>query len=128
MSMLGLVVLGSFFESYDLSLLTSALKHISEDLRIDEKQMGTYLAGVRVGGFLAFALLPFADRVGRRPMFLLSLVGMSVGTLATALAQTPITFVVLQMLTRAFMLTAAGVGIVMLAAGAISPTAKSSAW
>ena len=36
-------------------------------------------------------------------------------TLATALAQTPITFVMLQMLTRAFMLTAAGVGIVMLA-------------
>ena len=115
MSMLGLVVLGTFFEAYDLSLLTSALKHISEDLRIDERQMGSYLAGVRVGGFFAFALLPLADRVGRRPMFLLSLVGMSVGTLMTALAQTTITFVLLQMVTRAFMLTAAGVGVVMLA-------------
>ena len=115
LSMLGLVVLGSFFEAYDLSLLTSALKHISEDLRIDEKQMGNYLAGVRFGGFFAFALLPFADRVGRRPMFLLSLVGMSVGTLATALAMTPLAFVLLQMATRAFMLTAAGVGVVMLA-------------
>jgi len=49
--------------------------------------MGSYLAGVRVGGFFAFALLPLADRVGRRPMFLLSLVGMSVGTLMTALAR-----------------------------------------
>jgi len=113
--MLGLVVLGSFFEAYDLSLLTSALKHISEDLGIDERQMGNYLAGVRVGGFFAFALLPFADRIGRRPMFLFSLVGMSVGTLATALAPTPLVFVLLQMATRAFMLTAAGVGVVMLA-------------
>ncbi len=67
MSMLGLIVLGSFFEAYDLSLLTAALKHISEDLRIDERQMGSYLAGVRFGGFFAFALLPLADRVGRRP-------------------------------------------------------------
>jgi putative MFS transporter len=115
MNMLGLVVLGSFFEAYDLSLLTAALKHISEDLRIDEQQMGSYLAGVRFGGFFAFALLPLADRFGRRPMFLLSLVGMSVGTLATALAQTPITFVLLQMATRGFLLTAAGVGVVMLA-------------
>ena len=113
--MLGLIVMGSFFEAYDLSLLTSALKHISEDLRIDEKQMGNYLAAIRTGGFFAFALLPFADRVGRRPMFLLSLFGMSLGTLATALAPTPIAFVLLQMLTRAFMLTAAGVGVVMLA-------------
>jgi putative MFS transporter len=115
MSMLGLVVLGTFFEAYDLSLLTSALKHISADLRIDEKQMGNYLAAVRFGGFFAFALLPFADRIGRRPMFLLSLAGMSVGTLATALAPTPLVFVLLQLATRGFMLTAAGVGVVMLA-------------
>lgn len=112
--MLGLVVLGSFFEAYDLSLLTSALKHISQDLDIDAQQIGYYLGAVRLGGFLAFALLPFTDRFGRRPLFLLSLLGMSVLTLATAFAQTPLQFVVLQLVSRAFMLTAAAVGVVML--------------
>lgn len=112
--MLGLVVLGSFFEAYDLSLLTSALKHISQDLDIDAQQIGYYLGAVRLGGFLAFALLPFTDRFGRRPLFLLSLLGMSVLTLATAFAQTPLQFVGLQLVSRAFMLTAAAVGVVML--------------
>jgi putative MFS transporter len=112
--MLGLVVLGSFFEAYDLSLLTAALKHISQDLRIDANQIGYYLGAVRLGGFLAFALLPFTDRFGRRPLFLLSLLGMSVLTLATAFAQTPLQFVGLQLVSRAFMLTAVGVGVVML--------------
>jgi putative MFS transporter len=112
--MLGLVVLGSFFEAYDLSLLTSALKHISEDLDIGAEQIGYYLGAVRLGGFLAFGLLPFTDRFGRRPLFLLSLIGMSVLTLATAFAQTPLQFVACQILSRAFMLTAAAVGVVML--------------
>ena len=112
--MLGLVVLGSFFEAYDLSLLTSALKHITVDLGIDEQQIGYYLGAVRLGGLPAFALLPLADRVGRRPMFLVSVLGMSVLTLATALAQTPLQFVALQLASRAFMLTATAVGVVML--------------
>jgi MFS family permease len=111
---LGLVVLGSFFEAYDLSLLTAAIPHIADDLRIDAAALGYYLGGVRFGGFLAFALLPLGDRFGRRRLFLLSLVGMSVGTLATAFAQTPVQFLAIQVGTRAFMLAAASVGIVML--------------
>ena len=112
---LGIVTLGLFFESYDLSLLTSALKHIAEDLRMAEEQLGFYLGAVRLGGLLAFLLLPLADRLGRRRMFLVSLVGMSVFTLATALAQTPTQFVIFQLLTRAFIATLSAVGVVMLA-------------
>lgn len=107
-----LVALGLFFEQYDFSLLSAALKHIAVDLRIDN--LGRYLSAERSGGFLAFALLPLADRFGRRRVFLASMVGMSVGTLATAFSQTPIQFVVIQMLTRASLLTCSSVGVVML--------------
>jgi putative MFS transporter len=112
---LALVVLGTFFESYDLSLLSAAVKHIAEDLAIGERELPFALAAVRFGGFLAFALLPLADRLGRRRMFLASIVGMSLGTLATAFAQSPAAFIALQLLARAFMLIAASVGVVMLA-------------
>lgn len=112
---LGIVALGLFFESYDLSLLTSALKHISEDLGIAEHDLGFYLGAVRLGGLVAFFLLPLADRLGRRRVFLASMIGMSVFTLGTALAQTPLQFVAFQLVTRAFIATLAAVGIVMLA-------------
>lgn len=113
--MFGLVVLGTFFESYDLSLLSSAAKHIAEDLAIGSDELAFVLAAVRIGGFLAFALLPLADRVGRRRMFLTAILGMSVFTLATAFVQTPTQFVAAQVAARTFMLIAASVGIVMLA-------------
>lgn len=112
---LGIVSLGLFFENYDLSLLTSALKHIAEELGIAQERLGFYLGAVRLGGVVAFFLLPLADRLGRRRVFLLSVLGMSVFTLATALAQTPAQFVAFQLLSRAFLSTLAAVGVVMLA-------------
>jgi putative MFS transporter len=112
---LGIVALGLFFESYDLSLLTSALMHISEDLGMAEHELGFYLGAIRLGGLAAFLLLPLADRLGRRRVFLASLIGMSLFTLGTAFAQTPLQFVVFQLLTRAFIATLSAVGIVMLA-------------
>ncbi len=112
---LGIVALGLFFENYDLSLLTSALKHIAGDLGIAQERLGFYLGAVRLGGLAAFFLLPLADRLGRRRVFLLSVLGMSVFTLATALAQTPVQFVAFQLLSRAFLSTLAAVGVVMLA-------------
>jgi putative MFS transporter len=113
--MLGLVVLGTFFESYDLSLLSSAVKHIAEDLAIGADRLPFVLAAVRFGGFFAFALLPLADRLGRRRVFLGAILGMSAGTLATAFAQSPAQFVAFQVFARAFMIVAASVGIVMMA-------------
>jgi putative MFS transporter len=112
---LGVVSLGLFFENYDLSLLTSALKHIADDLDMTQDRLGFYLGAVRLGGLAAVLLLPLADRVGRRRMFLISVLGMSVCTLATALAQTPAQFVAFQIATRAFLATLAAVGVVMLA-------------
>jgi len=111
---LGLVTLGMFFEAYDLSLLASALKQIGEGLGIAASDFGFYLGAIRSGGLAAFAIVPLADRWGRRRVFLGSLVAMSVGTLATAFAQTPLQFLALQIATRAFLASAAAVGVVML--------------
>lgn len=115
LQLFGLAVLGTFFEAYDLSLLSSAVKHISDDLEVAGADLNYMLAAVRSGGFLAFALLPLADRLGRRRVFLASIVGMSAGTLATAFAQSAEQFVAAQIVARAFMLITASVGIVMVA-------------
>ena len=61
-SLLGLVALALFFEQYDNSMLTSALKHIAADLDIPPEQLGTFLGVVKLGSLPAFLIVPFADR------------------------------------------------------------------
>jgi MFS family permease len=111
--LLGLVTLALFFESYDVSMLTAALRYIAADLHIAETDLASYLATIRLGALPALAIIPLADRLGRRRMFLVSMVGVSVGTFLTAFSRTASEFVGMQMATRAFVLTGAAVAAVI---------------
>lgn len=110
-----LVSLGLFFENYDLGLVNAALPQIAEGLGMAAEETGYYLSLIRLGGIGAFLLIPLADRIGRRRTFLVCLVGMSLGTFATALSQAPVQFALFQMVSRAFLLTAAALAVVILA-------------
>lgn len=111
---LQLVALGIVFENYDIGLVNSALPQIADSLAMSTSETGYYLSLVRLGGLAALLLIPFADRVGRRRIFLAALLGMSAGTLLTAFSQTAEQFVFLQVVTRAFMLTGATLAVVIL--------------
>jgi MFS family permease len=113
-TLLGLVALALFFEQYDQSMLTSALKFIAADLGMSEADLGVYLGAIRLGALPAFLIVPFADRLGRRRLFLGCVVGSSVGTFLTAFAGTAVAFVVLQMATRTFLLAGAAVAFVII--------------
>ena len=104
---LGFVALAMFFENYDLGMLGNALPQIAATFGLDKAAQGEFTAMARFGALPAFLLLPFADRIGRRRILLLSIAGMSLGALATALAQSPLQFVVGQFAMRTFIVTAA---------------------
>jgi putative MFS transporter len=110
---LRLVALGVFFENFDLALLNAALPQISHDLGIPAGDTGFYVGAIRFGGVGTFLLLPFADRLGRRRVFLAAFIGMSVGTLASGLSQTPLQFTFAQLFSRTFMLLATTVALVI---------------
>lgn len=111
---LGLVSLAMFFEQYDLAMLTAALKFVAEDLGLAESQLGGYLSVIRLGALPAFLVVPLADRIGRRRVFLASLAGVSLATFFSAFAQTPQQFVVLQMVARTFMISCAAMSLVII--------------
>ncbi len=115
LAVLGFVSFALFFEHYDTSLLSNALKFIKEDLGIAETELGYFQMLIRLGALPAFFIIPFVDRVGRRRLFLGAIVGMSIGTLLTAFSQTAGQFIACQMLTRTFVLTASAVAIVIVA-------------
>src|SRR5262245_840015 len=112
-SLLGAVSLALFFEQYDNSMLLSALKYIADDLGMTEHDLGGFLALVKLGAVPAFLIVPFADRIGRRRVFLISVALFSCGTLLTAFTQNAVQFVAVQMVTRTFMLTAGTVAYVI---------------
>jgi MFS family permease len=112
--LLGLVSLALLFENYDFSLLTAALPFIAESLALEEAELGNFTALIRLGALPAFLVIPVADRLGRRRVFLVSIFILSLGTVLTGFAQTANQFLVIQIVTRTFMLTSSAVAFVMI--------------
>jgi putative MFS transporter len=114
LTLLGAIALALFFEEYDLAMLTAALPFIAADLAIAETDFGLYLGIIRIGALPAFFVIPFADRIGRRRVFLGCLAITAVTTFATGLSQTAEQFVALQMFTRTFFVAGSAVAFVMI--------------
>ncbi len=111
--LLGAVAIALFVEEYDLAMLMAALKPIAESFGAAEADLPGYLGIMRLGAIPAFFLIPFADRIGRRRVFLTAIVCMGALTLATAFSQTMWQFVALQVLTRTFFVAGSSIAFVM---------------
>ena len=99
---LGLVAAVSFFEQYDIYLFLLNLKQIQAELQMAESELGFLGAVVRAGSLAAILLALAADRVGRRIMLLVTVLGYTFFTGATALAPSAEAFVAFQFFARAF--------------------------
>ncbi len=113
--LLGAVALALLFEEYDLAMLTAALPQIAASLGMQETDFGFYLGWIRVGALPAVLLIPHADRIGRRRIFLLSLLGTAVATTLTAFTQTPLQYTLCQMVTRTFFVAGSAISFVYIA-------------
>jgi putative MFS transporter len=114
LSLLGFVSLALFFEGYDVSMLTSALKFIAEDLAMEEERLGFYTGLIRLGALPAILIVPLADWLGRRRIFLASIVGFSVCTCLSAFAMDATQFILIQMVCRMFMIAAAATSVAII--------------
>lgn len=114
-ALVGVVSFAALFENYDISMLSAALKQIRETFGLGQAEMSSMLAWVRIGAIPAFFILPLADRIGRRRVFLAAIVGMSIGTVLSAFAQTPLQFIAAQTLTRPFIVASIVTAVVIVA-------------
>lgn len=114
-ALVGVVALASLFENYDVSMLTSAFKQIRESFGLSQAEAATLLGRVRLGAIPAFLVLPLADRLGRRRVFLIAILGMSIGTIISGFAQTITQFVVAQTITRTFVVASTACAVVIIA-------------
>ncbi len=112
--LLGFLTFAMFFENYDLSLLGNALPQIGASFGLSKAQLGDFTSATRFGALPAFFLIPLADRLGRRRVLLTCVIGMSLGSALTATSQTALQFVLFQILTRTFIVTASVVTFVVI--------------
>jgi putative MFS transporter len=99
-----LLLLGAayFVGAYDMTLVTLALPDIQVSFSIAEEKLGSLIAYARMGAIPAILLALVADRIGRRKLLVMTLVGLSVFSLATAFAQSVTQFIILQSAAKFF--------------------------
>jgi len=114
-SVLGLVSLVSMFETYDVYLFSLNLAHIQRELGIAESQLGWLGSIVRAGALGALGVTLAADRYGRRRLLLVTVLGYTLLTGATALAPNATWFVAFQTLARVFSAAESMLAVVVIA-------------
>jgi putative MFS transporter len=99
-----LLLLGAafFIGQYDMTLLTLALPDVQASFAVAEEDLGSMIAIARLGALPAIALALLSDGRGRRRLLVVSLVGLSLFSLATGFAQTANQFILFQASARLF--------------------------
>src|ERR1700719_732545 len=104
-----------FFDQYDRALLSLALKQIQTGLKIAESHLGAMLSIIRLGYLLSLLMTPFADVFGRRRLLLYTVFGYTIFTGLIAIAPGERTFVVFEIIARAFAGAEAAIAMVIVA-------------
>lgn len=89
--LLQLLAAASFFQGYDLNVITIALPSIRRTFGLSQARASDWLALLAVGALPALLLARRADRIGRRRL-LVSIAGFTAATAASAAAPTIVTF------------------------------------
>ncbi|GGB95714.1 MFS transporter [Pseudoduganella buxea] len=94
----------TFFEGYDFVALVQALPRIVAEMGLQETDTGLMVSLINIGAILSFFIVYLADKHGRRPLLMVTIVGYTVCSLLTGLAGSAWAFIVVQLLARVFLL------------------------
>jgi len=99
-----LLLLGAafFIGQYDGTVLSLALPDVQASFNIPEDDLGKVIALARLGAIPALFLALLSDRIGRRRLLLVTLIGLSIATGLTGFTRTAEEFVIVQFFARGF--------------------------
>ena len=109
-----LVMIGAFFEGFDFMVINLALPFITRDFQLNDQTASFTLSAVAVGTLLAFFVVRLADRWGRRPIFLWSVILYSFLSLITAFSPNIEFFIACQFFARVFLVACWAVGFIFM--------------
>jgi putative MFS transporter len=112
--LLVLLVSATFFEGYDSAILALLLSDIQSTFQVSEATLGVIRIPIELGLAAAFFVARLADRVGRKPLLLWSVVGYTVFTALTAISWNIWSFALFQFASRVFLGAEYAVAITMI--------------
>jgi putative MFS transporter len=115
-----LFVVGTAFMAsrYDFQLSTLALPQFQQAFGYDDQTSVLIGTIAKIGAIPAVMLTLMADRIGRKPLFLMAILGFSASALLTAFAQNPVMLASGLFLTRLFTMVDELLAVVLLAEAA----------
>src|SRR3954463_7740701 len=84
-----LLSVANFFEGYDFLALSQILPNLRAEMGLSQSQGGLLVSVTGIGTILAYGVVRLADRVGRRPVMMGTILGYAVFTGLTALSRGP---------------------------------------
>lgn len=105
----------TFFEGFDFIALTQVLPTVQRELLLDQTASGILLSVTNAGTVLAYVLVRLADRIGRRRLLFVTIIGYTLSTALTAASVTVWDFALWQFMARVFLIAEYAVSMVLAA-------------
>lgn len=102
--LIGFLSVATFFEGYDFMALSQILPRLREEFGLSTSGGGAMVAAINVGTMLAALLVRRADAWGRRRVLSVTIVGYTLCSLLTALAPEAVSFTLIQLVARVFLI------------------------
>ncbi len=112
--MFGLLMSVTIFEGYDVTIFHLCTPDIARTFHLDNRAVGLMASLVRLGGMMAFFLVMYSDRVGRKPIVSLTVLFYTIFTLLTALSRGLGSFTLFQSCSQLFLSAEFGVALIMI--------------
>ncbi|HEX9729185.1 MAG TPA: MFS transporter [Gemmatimonadales bacterium] len=94
----------TFFEGYDFMALSQILPNLRADMGLSEAQGGWLVSVIGIGTVAAYGLVRLADRLGRRRVLMITILGYASFTFLSGLSRGPYDFAAFQLIARIFLI------------------------
>ncbi len=94
----------TFFEGYDFMALTQILPNLRAEFGLSPKQAGWLVASINIGTVVAYVLVRYADRWGRRRVLNTTIAGYTIFSGLSGFAPNAVSFALLQLVARVFLI------------------------
>ncbi len=100
------LVMVALWDGYDLLALSQTLPELRTTFGLSVSEGGRLVAIANIGTVFGYFVLRRADSIGRKPVLLWSVLGYSLAALGSALAPSPLLFLLAQLASRVFIVSA----------------------
>jgi MFS transporter, putative metabolite:H+ symporter len=98
------LAVATFFEGYDFLAIGQLLPNVRSEFGLTETQGGLLLSAVGIGTLLSYGVVRLADRIGRRRVMLITILGYALATFLTGLSRSATEFALSQLVARIFLI------------------------